>query len=867
MKTEEALFRYFGYKTFRPNQKEIIDSILEGNNALAVLPTGAGKSLCYQIPSLVSENFSIVISPLIALMKNQVDSLNGNGKISAFINSTMNYYETEEVLRDIAYGKTKLLYVAPERLENSEFAERIKKLNPSFLFVDEAHCISEWGHNFRPSYRKISEFVDYVEIKKISAFTATATPEVVKDIVKQLGLKNPKLFVRGFERDNLHLNAFITKNKKQKSLELVSHYKTPAIIYTASRKNAEEVSEYLNMHRIHCEYYHAGLAPEERKRIQENFLNDKTPVIAATNAFGMGIDKKDIRLIIHYNTPGSIENYYQEIGRAGRDGNSSHAFLLHDDSDINIQNYFLSSSHPDKEVIQNIYSAICDYGKVALGNMSSKEIPLNYDYISAYAKKKLNRGLIYSTLKILEEGNYLRLLSEFEKRTTLQFTVDKNRLKKFIVNISNENIKQILLLLLREYGSEIFINRINIPEEQIAKRLDLEIEDVEDVFITLDNLGIASFSKPLGKENVILTSPRVVPSKLNVNYKKLNENYLRLQKKIDSMVDYVYEDDCRFKFILEYFGEDVKNYRCNKCDRCTSEDRIPDSTSDYVKEIILRTLNQTDKSIHEASLLTILKGSSRTGKYSNFDTYGSCSNYEKSDLKFIIHELISDGFIARKVEGSLNYIITGEGKKFLVNNGIVESEIEEEFHYDDNLQLYNSLREVRKIASKKFMQTGYMICPDEVLREISIQRPKTKSELLSINGFNNRMFNKLGLDFIEVINEYIKDKETKPEVKKEDRTVPENIRETFNLLQKNYTLKEIASLRKLAEPVISMQIESIIEYYPKIDISHLFSNGSFEKIMKEIENGYTDLKELKQRLPKDISFSLIRIAVAKFKFT
>ena len=328
----QALKKYFNYDSYRLGQLEIIEDIVSGSNVLAVLPTGAGKSICYQIPALISDNYSIVISPLIALMKDQVDSLNRTSEIAAFINSTQSFYETEKVLQDIHFGKIKIVYVAPERLENPEFAARLKNLNPQYLFIDEAHCISEWGHNFRPSYTKLKDFIEFTGIKKISAFTATATPEVVKDIVKQLGLKNAKVTIKGFERENLFVNVEITKRKKERCLELVHQFKTPAIIYTSSRKKAEELAEYLKLNKIKCEFYHAGLDPIIRKKIQEDFIEDRLPLIIATNAFGMGIDKKDIRLVIHFNSTGSIENYYQEIGRAGRDGKNSHTFLLYDES-------------------------------------------------------------------------------------------------------------------------------------------------------------------------------------------------------------------------------------------------------------------------------------------------------------------------------------------------------------------------------------------------------------------------------------------------------------------------------------------------------------------------------------------------------
>ena len=865
MNAIKALKEYFGYSKFRVNQEEIINAILDKNNVLAVLPTGAGKSICYQIPSLISPNFSIVISPLIALMKDQVDSLNKNGEIAAFINSTMSFHEVEEVLHKISFGQIKLLYVAPERLENIAFAERIKNLSPYYLFVDEAHCISEWGHNFRPSYRKIKEFVDFVGINRISGFTATATTEVVHDITKQLGFKDHKLFVRGFERDNLYLNVFVTKNKKDKCYELIKQFKTPAIIYTASRKNAEDISDHLNFKGVNTAYYHAGLGSIERKKIQEDFLNDKLPVIAATNAFGMGIDKKDIRLIIHYNTPGSIENYYQEIGRAGRDGNRADVFLLHDDYDINIQNFFLSNSHPDKELIQNIYSAICDYGKIAVGNISDKEIPLNYDYISSYLKKRLNKGLIFSAIRFLENAGYLKLLSEYNNKPTLQFVSDSNKLKNFIKKTSNLILREAVLMLLREYGSNLFNEKIKIPMSEMIRRLDVTNKELEDAFTTLDNLGFAIYSTPIGKDNVKLITPRVKSSSLKLDYKLINESYIRMRKKIDSMVDYVFTNECRFKFILDYFGEDVEEYSCGKCDICVDPSILTDTSSEYVKELVLRTIRESNKHLHEASLLIILKGNSKTGNYSNYNTYGSCANYDKNDLKNIIQQLISEGLILRKEDSKKNLTLSEEGINFVAD--ITEEVLEKppEKNYEDNLFLFNSLRELRTKVSKRFLQTGYLICPDEVLKEIALAKPKTKEGLLSVKGFNNRMFSKFGTEILEVVNEYFDSSNTVEPSLSEIRAIPSNIIETYNLLKKGYSLSDIASLRQLSEAVISMQIETILEYQRDIKVEHLFEEGFYKLISEKIAEGKTEMKELKADLPEAITYPLIRIALAKHR--
>jgi ATP-dependent DNA helicase RecQ len=857
MTPKEVLKKYFGYDNFRSGQEEIIDAILDGQNCLSILPTGGGKSLCYQIPSLMKENISLVISPLIALMKDQVDSLNKKEKLAGFINSTMDFRETEEVFNSIQRKEIKLLYLAPERLESISFADRIKSFSPSLLFVDEAHCISEWGYNFRPSYRKIKEFANYIDVKNISAFTATATPEVIDDIIIQLGMLNPKIFVKGFERSNLSIKVIRTKKKKEKCLEIINQHGTPAIIYASSRKRTEAVAEFLNLYGLNAAYYHAGLAPEERKHIQEFFLEDKIKIIVATTAFGMGIDKKDIRLVIHYNMPASIENYYQEIGRAGRDGQLSSAVLLYEDRDKEIHNYFISASNPTKEIIKEIYNAICDYGKVAVGNISKDEIPIKQDFISNYIKQAISKGLIESSINILEQAGYLKSVSEFEKKYTLQFNLEQNILKQFVKNTDNNLIRDIILLLIREFGSTILNSKSQISLSHLSEKFGISEEYLDEILTQLSNSGIVIYNKPVLYRSVKLKIPRVDIKFLNFDYKKVSQSYERALKKLDKVVEYIYTNECRMKFIINYFGESKQDYRCNECNNCEEKVILSKGDLDYLAELFLRTLIEGKDEIQEKRLLNILKGN--IGK--EYSTYGSCSNYTDDELISVLEELMSRGIISKKVLGKK--IVVGEkGKNFLQKLGIQNLPNKKtDFDYEDNLELFNKLREARNFASEKFLQTSYLICPDEILRKVSESKPTSVQQILSIKGFNQRMFNKVGNEFLEIINDHLKEKD----VVKKDKKLPSNISETYNLLIKGYSLSDIASLRKLSEAVISMQIETILEYHPNIDVSHLFSKQILEIINTELKKGFDDLKELKSMLPENIGYPQIRIVLAKHR--
>jgi ATP-dependent DNA helicase RecQ len=395
--------------------------------------------------------------------------------------------------------------------------------------------------------------------------------------------------------------------------------------------------------------------------------------------------------------------------------------------------------------------------------------------------------------------------------------------------------------------------------------MKLTEDEVIEALTVADNLGIITFFNSLSKDNVRLLTPRVKSEQLKLNYKKINETYLLLQKKIDDMVDFVFTDDCRFKFILDYFGEDTHDYSCGKCDKCINEDGISAGSTEYIKEIILRGLNELGDST-ETNLIKVLRGSDTIGMNKKIPLYGTLANYEKKDIQVILRELINSNFISKDPISGRDLLLTKRGFKFLEEAGLAEiNVIEVSASYENNLELFNLLRETRARISKKFLQSGFLICTDDILRTIAAEKPETREELLRIKGFTQRMFNKTGKDFLEIINIYRKEKVIEKNTPKKD--IPPSIKETYNLLIKGYSLPAIASLRKMSDAVISMQIETIVEYEPSVDISKLFEGTLLETIMNEIRKGYSDMKNLRERLPREAGYPYIRIALAKNKFT
>ncbi|MCW8849042.1 MAG: RecQ family ATP-dependent DNA helicase [Melioribacteraceae bacterium] len=851
MTPHQILKDNFGFEEFRLGQLEIITSILEMKNTLAVMPTGAGKSLCYQIPALLQNKFSIVISPLISLMQDQVEAINKNGNYAAFINSSLDYSQVQKVLNNINENKIKLLYLAPEKIKNAEFVLTIKNLAPYYLFVDEAHCISEWGHNFRPSYRNIKDFADTIGIKSISAFTATATPEVRKDIIAQLRFLNPSVFVYGFERENLAINVVHTKNKKEKIYDLLKDSKTSSIVYASTRKHCEQLTEYLKKKNIDAEYYHAGLTTELRKVIQDDFINDRTKIIVATNAFGMGIDKKDIGLVIHYNIPGSIENLYQEIGRAGRDGKEAKTYLFYSEKDKYIQEFLISLNNPTVESIKQTYNAILDYHRIAVNSKSESPLEIDDGLLKLLQSKSINTAQFDAILTYLEQSEYLAQGTSSQFGSHFKFLISQEQLKGYVKKVKYTDLQEFLLTLIQYYGAIPFERKVKINFSELSALMERSKTRLEELFIQLNEIGIIDFEKPSFNSKIVMLQERVLSDNLNLNTKEINSKKEHSKDKLDSVIEYCFTDECRFKYILNYFGENKSTYKCNKCDNCTIGQSDFTNTNEYLAEIIIRTFKEFHGGLTLARVIGILSGKSNSQTAKSISTYQSCMHYNSDTIEYNVRTLVS-----KKVLKEIGAKLFLDPIEELIDSEITDS-IENK-NYENNLELYNKLREERNLAAKKFSQQADIICSENILRNIAKIKPTSPSELLSIEGFNQRMFNKIGSEFLEVVREYSIERK----VQKNISGLPKHISQTYKLIKKGYNLQEISNLLKLSDSIISVQLESIISYFPNDDYSNLILKEEFEQIEKEVIKVGDNLKEIKNSLPTTISYAKIRIVKA-----
>ncbi len=621
MSIHEILKNYWGYDAFRNPQEQIINSVLQGNDTLALLPTGAGKSICYQVPIMAQEGIGIVVSPLIALMKDQVQQLLRRGIKAVEIVSGMSAREIDIALDNCIFGKVKFLYLSPERLQNPMVQERLKKMKINLIAVDEAHCVSQWGYDFRPAYLNIASIREFLPNVPVLALTATATSDVVVDIQDKLKFKKHLVFNISFERKNLNYLVIKEENKLRRLINIIAKVPGSALCYVRNRKQCEEIAKFLSSNGIIADYYHAGLDLKERSKKQDLWILNKTKIMVATNAFGMGIDKPDVRLVVHLDLPESLEAYYQEAGRAGRDGLKSYAVLLYQDSDVSELIKKTVQSFPSFEELKSTYQDLYNYYQIAYG--SGKYLSVSFDWQAFSKVSQLPIQKLIQTLRFLEYESLIHLSDEYKNDTRLNIRLSPEDLYAF--QISNAQFDTIIKTFLRSYGG-LFDNYVSIQEKELIRRSGLVENEFFRQISLLQQYDVIDYVK--GSELPILTFLEV---RFTKDQLKLNRQYWQQRKdvltqKLKGMCSYVQENTCRSKLLLSYFSE--YNYEtCGQCDVCISIKKS-DNELNSKEKIFERIINESSK--ENLSLQSILK------KWSDFP---------EQTIKDALQQLIDEGRI------------------------------------------------------------------------------------------------------------------------------------------------------------------------------------------------------------------------------
>ncbi len=593
---EQLLKKYWGHDTFRFPQAEIIESVLQGKDTFALLPTGGGKSVCFQIPTLMMDGLCLVITPLIALMQDQVQQLKSKGIKANSVHSGMTRTEIDITLDNCVYGDVKFLYLSPERLQTDVFKERVKKMKVCLVAVDEAHCISQWGYDFRPPYLQIAELREILPGVPCIALTASATRQVKADIIQKLNFQAPSVFQKSFARDTISFVVRKTENKEKQLLDILRKVRGSSIVYVRSRKATKDLAQWLTRQKIAATFYHAGLDHQQRKERQGEWQQDRARVMVATNAFGMGINKVNVRTVVHMDLPENPESYYQEAGRSGRDGHRSYAVVLFHEADVGALRSKVAQSQPGLELLKQVYQALANYFQMAIGSGQYE----SYDFdLEGFCKRfAFKSSTVFPALKKMEEEGLIQLSDSFYRPSRLHFSIDKKRLYEF--QVGNAKYDPFIKSLLRLYGGELFSTFLPISESQIAQVTQWKEKEVNEALRKLSKLQMLNYEPASESPQLTFALPRQDADHLPVNKAKMEERRKLSFDKMEAMVSYVQQNHrCRMQWIQAYFDE-VTDATCGICDVCIEKKKKENlaALDDYESQV-LYLLKQKPMTVEE----------------------------------------------------------------------------------------------------------------------------------------------------------------------------------------------------------------------------------------------------------------------------
>ena len=849
-----ALREHFGFENFREGQREVISAILEGHDTVVVMPTGGGKSLCYQLPALMREGATIVVSPLIALMKDQVEALQARHLPATFINSSIDFEEQKARINGVRRGAYKLVYVAPERFRSANFVEALRSACISLFAVDEAHCISSWGHDFRPDYLRLRSAIEEIGRPQTVALTATATPYVRSDIIEQLALREPRAFVSGFDRPNLSINVTHTQKEREKITRIKALAATYAggsgIIYTSTRKSVEQVTARLQTAGLGVVAYHAGMDDAARSRAQDDFMSGRTQIIVATNAFGMGIDKPDIRFVPHYHLPGSIEAYYQEIRRAGRDELPSTFVLLFNYADKRMQDYFIEGSYPPPDVIAHVYEAL-----VAT---KQKRIELSVSEIAARAGVR-NEMAVQSALIILEKAGHIERGTAGENRAALRLQMNAQRARE-AVGARDTKARQVLFGLIGGYDlNERAGTEVDVAE--LAEAIGLDLPAVRRALSSLAASGVISYS-PTRRTRGVLMLDEQPAQQLRIRPHEIARRAALEQRKLREIISFCYTERCYRAFILDYFGDRHHAASCGTCGNCAAEvrgarARPTESTSppvdpptpldSFVREHSPFALDLD----HELSEQTRMKREREQAEDAGAPQVLSVTQARQltDEERLLVRKILAGaarmqgrfgkGLLAAMLRGSRAKNITQAGLDQLSTYGILDDMTQDELLiYIDALVAAGCLA----VTGGAYPTVSITAFGNDVMRErasVELALPQTNLSAL----------------------QYAPTKTSIPAASTTKQ--PSTVDETYALYCEGLSIEEISQRRGLTEITIEKHLADCIMQGRPINISQYVSDADRALIELAIDQlGTQHLKPLREALPEHINYRMIRFVVA-----
>lgn len=868
------LRRHYGYTSFRAGQYEIIESITRLNDTFVVMPTGGGKSLCYQLPALMMDGTALVISPLIALMQDQVRGLEKAGIPACFINSALPFDEIRRRLYDAREGRYKLVYVAPERLESKQFQEQAQLVSWSFLAVDEAHCVSEWGHDFRPAYLGIAAANEALGRLPIIALTATATPDVQDDVVRQLRLLAPNRFIRGFDRPNLNYKVEHDHEKTTRLADICAENKHGStIVYCGSRKRVEQFTRGLQGYNIKAEPYHAGLTDSYRKAVLERFLSGQSNIIIATNAFGMGVDKPDVRAVVHCDLTLSLEAYYQEAGRAGRDGNEAECIMLYSPSDRRLMDFFLQCNFPNTELVEKIYRILYDSVGAARGEKPFEPVRRSEEQIAAAAG--VHTAEASAVITIFERAGILRRGST-GSAAKAQFLGTRERMREYYHNIP-ERRRNALNALARLIGSQGFSEPTEFDMQDVWRKHNVPTEEFLEAVRSFEFARLVKFEPPGMTDGITLQMERfpqeTLAKQLPIDWQALMLRRERAAQKLASVENYAQTSECKRDVLLGYFGEADVEPRCGRCSSCMAAERTQRSMETishrkrFLLQNILKASSELDGRFGKGVVTSVLLGEKSAEKVRKFglhriQTFGAANEFSKQEVREMLETALQAGYITTQGEPYPTVFLTPDGAKIVTD--APEAALLDGYNRDECLypELLAQAKRLRKEIATQDRIPAHVVVDDSGLTALVNALPRSveamKREVRHLNQYCTVRFAPI---FLPIVQAFISHEAAKngDDLYKLSATV----RASIELLRTGLSLEDVAEQRHLTLGTIAQHIQSALEQGVQLKRESYVADDLYFVVLDFLRiRPDAFLKDVRAVMQKEYDWAELRIATA-----